>query len=87
MNDLLKDVTVPAVVEAIEGNLAAFLLYCNRVQGATVHDDAELTFVLTGVESSFFNAVIRLRLPSDELHERVTNILAPFKARKTPMLW
>lgn len=76
-----------ALTVALEGNLVEFLAYYGKVPGARIHQDATVTWVLTGIREPFFNAVVRTSLPPAQLDAAIDVTLAPFLARRVPMLW
>ena len=84
--DVLEDVSVAAIVEAIEANLTVSTLYGRRyAAGAIVYEDEELVSVCCGDAGP--NAVTRSRFGDGELDGRVAEVMAAFKARNVSMLW
>lgn len=76
-----------SIVEAIEGNLAAFLLYSGRVPRTKVRIAAEYLSIQTGLADPSMNAVIRASFTSSDLDAQLASVLAPFKASQTPLVW
>lgn len=87
MQPALRPLSARALTTALEGNLVEFLIYYGKAPGAYIHQDATATWVLTGIREPFFNAVVRTDLPSDHLDDAIDVTLAPFIARRVPMLW
>lgn len=87
MQPVLQTLSAPALAAALENNLAAYLAYYGRVPGTRLHQDPTVTWVLTGIHEPFFNAVVRTSLPPDHLDAAIDVTLAPFIARRVPMLW
>ena len=82
-----RNLSTPLVVEAMEGNLAAYIMYCSCIPGAQVHQEADHISALTGILQPSLNVVMRTRFREDEAYERILEIMEPFKARRVPMLW
>lgn len=87
MRELELDVAGPALVRALEANLAAFVMQHSASPGVVAHSDDKLAWVLTGIAEPFYNAVVRTRLASDEADAAVARVLALFRHRRVPMLW
>ncbi|MBA2680287.1 MAG: hypothetical protein H0U76_18055 [Ktedonobacteraceae bacterium] len=87
MNTGEQNLSTPLMVEAMEGNLAAYIMYCSCIPGAQVQQEADHISALTGIHQPSLNVVLRARLQEDDAHERIAEIMKPFKARNVPMLW
>ncbi len=85
--NILPNLSVPTIVEAMEGNLAAYIMYCSCIPGAQVYQGADHISALTGIPQPSLNVVMRTRFSEDDAHERIAEIMEPFKARRVPMLW
>ena len=82
-----EDFSGSAIVEAMEGNLVAYVMYCSCIPGAQVHQGPDHITALTGILQPSLNGVMRTRLREDNAYERIAEILEPFKAHQVPMLW
>ncbi len=82
-----RNLSTPLIVEAMEGNLAAYIMYCSCIPGAQVQQEADHISALTGILQPSLNVVMRTRFREDDAYERVVEIMKPFKARQVPMLW
>lgn len=87
MQPILQTLSASALTTALEDNLASFLTYYGRVPSTRIHQDATVTWVLTGIHEPFFNAVVRTNLPPAHLDAAIDVTLAPFIVRRVPMLW
>lgn len=87
MQPISRTRTAPALAVALEDNLAAFLAHYATVPGTHLYQDPTITWVLTGIREPFFNAVVRTALAPDQLDTAIDATLAPFIARRIPMLW
>ena len=84
----LEDMSLEAVVEAIEGNIFALFKSFGALPGAEIHDEDDALTFLTGINSPMFNGVGRTRFsPEGDLQDKIEETLAPFKARGVPMFW
>ena len=81
-----RNLSTSVMVEAMEGNLAAYIMYCSCIPGAQVHQEADHISALTGIPQPSLNVVMRTRFSEDDAYERIAEIMEPFKARQVPML-
>ncbi|MBF6589492.1 MAG: GNAT family N-acetyltransferase [Ktedonobacterales bacterium] len=85
---ILRTLSAPALVHAIEENLAEYVLYQGRAPGAEVYQDAALTWVISGIPgSAYSNAVLRTRLAPARVDAVVAEVLARFSERGVPLGW
>lgn len=88
MGDMLHDMSLEALAEAIEGNLFALFKSFGALPGAEVRDEDDYLRFVTGIDSPMFNGVARAHLrPSGDLSEKIGETLAPFKERNLPAFW
>jgi len=88
MGDMLHDMSLEALVEAIEGNLFALFKSFGVLPGAEVYDEDDVLRFLTGIGSPMFNGVARAHFsPSGDLMEKIEEQLAPFRERNLPAFW
>jgi GNAT superfamily N-acetyltransferase len=80
-SDILKDFSAPALVMAIKANLFEWYRYIGRSPGAEMHQSPQLTWLLTGIPTSFVNGVLRARLEPDNVDDVIAETLAHFKSR------
>ena len=83
----IRDFSIPVIVEAMEGNLAAYIMYCSCIPGAQVHQEEDHISALTGIPQPSLNVVMHTRFSEDDAYGRIAEIMEPFKARHVPMLW
>lgn len=84
---ILTDFSAEAVTEAIEQGLAEAVRAYVQQAGGTVHDEPQFTWVSTGSPLTFFNGVIRTRLPVDRADSVIASLLTGFQARRQLMGW
>ncbi len=88
MEDVMHDMSLEALVEAIEGNLFALFKSFGAIPGAEVYDEDDMLRFVTGINSPMFNGVARAHFsPSGDLGEKIGETLEPFKERDVPMFW
>lgn len=87
MVDTLQDFGREALIAAIEQNYIDFT--CAYVQSAhkQVHEDAQLTWVMTGTPLEFFNAVLRATLANEEADAAIDAVVSSFQGRQQLMTW
>lgn len=91
MDEIVPDVSDPAIVKMIEANIAAFYMRLGRSPGAELHIEPDLTWFATGIPSAGFNGVLQTRLArdavGDEIGSRIDGMVATFADRASPMVW
>jgi GNAT superfamily N-acetyltransferase len=81
MPTILTDLSTPSLVKAIKDNWADYYRYLGRSSKAELHEDAHLSWMLTGVSSGFLNVVLRSELPTDRADEIIEQTINHFKAK------
>jgi GNAT superfamily N-acetyltransferase len=81
MNSILKDLSTPALVTAIKANLFAWWRYLGSSPKAEWYDSPEVTWLLTGIPSSFVNSVLRTKADPENVDAFIEKTLAHFRAR------
>lgn len=87
MADVLKEPSTPALVNAIEANLFAFLPLWRCWPAAEIHDGPDLLWSLTGFPIPLFNSVMRANLARDEVEAAIASVVARGRSRDVPLLW
>ena len=85
--DIQDDLSASSIIEGIEENFAAYLLFCSRGSNAQIDISAERVSILTGIPEASLNVVMRTQLRGSELKEQIHASLAPFREQRLPMLW
>lgn len=80
----LDESTIAAQIEA---NINAYLLSFARLPGAVLHDDAESTWVDSGIADETFNSVVRARFSPEGVDAGIESILSHFRRRHAPVTW
>ena len=84
---ILTDLSVPALVAAIEANMFEFRALLGRMPGAAWHDEGDVLWLISRVPHYVFNSVFSARFEPEEADALIEEVLAPYKARKTPLAW
>ena len=87
MTAILTDTTPEALRRAIDQNQIEQQAAFGLAPGATLHDDADMTWFYTGLNHPMFNGVLSARFEPAVLEGRVRAMLDFFKKRRTPMMW
>jgi hypothetical protein len=59
MNDILQDISGPALVTAFEANLVELFSRFRQWRRAEVHRGEDILWTITDVPAAFFNSIIR----------------------------
>jgi len=87
VNDILEDLSPPALVEAIEANVFDFFQKLSHGPGVDVHDDPELLWLISPIAYPLFNSALRPRFTPDGVTAGIEAIIARYRAANVPALW
>jgi GNAT superfamily N-acetyltransferase len=88
MPTILTDFSTPSLIKAIKANWIDYYRYLGRSSKAELHEDAHLSWLLTGVPSGFLNVVLRSELATDRADEIIDQAINHFKAKNlTDLTW
>jgi GNAT superfamily N-acetyltransferase len=88
VSDISKDFSAPALVAAIKANLFEWYRYLGRSPKAKLYDSPEVTWLLTGVPSSFVNGVLRTQVEPGTVDVIIEETLTHFESRNvTKFSW
>ncbi len=87
MDQILSDLSEPAVIESIELNMFAYHALLQHWPQAEVYDDTEMLQIVTGIPIPFFNGVFRVQLEPENVNAAIEAALTRSKARHAPILW
>lgn len=83
----LHDLSVPALIHAIEANDEAFYAQFAALPHAKFHDSPEVTWFSTGSPLALFNGVTRTAMSPSEVDAQIDMLLAVFRQRDVSFLW
>lgn len=88
MAGILNDLSTRALVAAIEANpIEYWRTCCPHLPGAELHEGPDMIWFVTDIPFAPFNEVLSAQLSADNVHARIEEALAPFRARRVPALW
>ncbi len=87
MDGIVRDLTTPALVQAIEGNLHAFWAYLWRGLRAESHLGPDLQWGICDPPYALFNRVVSARLEPEEADGAIEALLERARAAKVPLVW
>lgn len=83
----LDDLSEPALVAAIEGNMAEVLLAMGQSPVAELYENSDVACLLTGIPFPPFNQVFDTRLSHIHIEARVREVTQRFTSKGLPALW
>jgi GNAT superfamily N-acetyltransferase len=87
MAAILKDLSTPSLISAIEGNLFELNAAYRKWPRAEVYDEAEILWSLTDIPFPHFNNIMRAKIGPERIEAVIEKILAQAVVRNIPLLW
>lgn len=87
MRDMREDAALPAVVTALEANMATFWMAYGDGPGCERYDAPELAQFITGIPHPFFNAAFGPQPSAAMTDAAIEAAIARATARHVPMFW
>ncbi|NIM94552.1 MAG: GNAT family N-acetyltransferase [Anaerolineales bacterium] len=81
MSNVLKDLSIPALIKAIKANRFEWYSYLGRSPNAELRDSPNLTSLLTGVPFPAMNTVMRTHATRNNVDEIIEETVAYFKSK------
>lgn len=87
MPGIIERIEPATIARVIEANINAYLLSFAWLPGAVLHDDADSTWVDSGVASATLNSIVRAHFTPGTVDAQIESTLAHFKQRNLPVTW
>lgn len=87
MDDILQDLSVSALVDAIDAGTFGLIPYWRRCPLLEVHIDPGLAWALTDIPFPPFNSILRARLEPEAVDAAIETIIARGRSKHVPLLW
>jgi GNAT superfamily N-acetyltransferase len=87
MSEILQDLSVPALITAIDANYFERFRLFRCWSKSEVRDDPNLLWTITDISFPIFNSVLRARLSLDSVDVVIEEAKARCMSRNVPMLW
>lgn len=84
MDEILNDLSVRALVAAIETNQNDYFQYLGCSASVEIYDNPYMQGFITGIPHPLMNGIFRIQMPSGDAIEDAMTL---FKSRKVPFLW
>jgi ribosomal protein S18 acetylase RimI-like enzyme len=86
VSDVLNDLSAPALVAAIKGNLFEWYHYLGSSPSAELCESPEQTWLLTGIPMGFLNVVLCTQVEPDHAEGIIEETLAHFQSKNVSRL-
>ena len=87
LTDVLTDLSNDALIDAIDRNCIGFFQRYGLGPGCELHEEADLTWFVTGILDPLFNGVMAADLAPDRVDARIDDVVAEFQRRRIPLEW
>jgi GNAT superfamily N-acetyltransferase len=87
LSSILTDFSASRLARAIEANQIGSLADLSRSPQMTLHQDPELTWLVSTHARRGFNRVLRAQFEADGIDAKIEATLARFKSRNVPLHW
>jgi len=87
MPEILTDFTDPAVDDAVVDSSVEYLSAQGKTPGFEWIETPDLTVLISGMDISLFNAVLRTNLDPANAERRIAETVDRFKSRRVPFFW
>lgn len=87
MQEMLEDRPSPALLAALDANMATFWSAYGHAAGCAWHAAPDLVWFYTGIQMPLFNGVVFAQLSPDGVNAVVADLQAQIDAQGAPALW
>ncbi|NIM96027.1 MAG: N-acetyltransferase [Anaerolineales bacterium] len=87
MSEILQDLSVPALVTAIEENWFEHFRLFRYWSQAEVHDGPDLLWTISDIPFIYFNGVLRAQLVPEDVDATIEAATTRCRSRNVPLLW
>ncbi|MFX0091041.1 MAG: GNAT family N-acetyltransferase [Candidatus Hodarchaeota archaeon] len=87
MEDVLRDFSRPAIINAIEQNLVEHTRTYGNSSLAEMREEKGLISFITEFPIATLNIIIGTRIEKQDINNVIKKTLSPYIARKTPVVW
>jgi hypothetical protein len=87
MGGILKDLSPPRLVEAIEANMFDFWVHLGHSPRVELYNGPDMIRFVGDVPSPFCNNVLRVQLTVEDIDTKIVETLTHFKSRNLPVRW
>ncbi|MGH2515209.1 MAG: hypothetical protein ACRDHP_06095, partial [Ktedonobacterales bacterium] len=84
---ILRNLTAPAIIAALEANLEEGYIRLGQALGAEIHHEPDALWFVTGIPLHVPNGVVRFRATPEEASGRIDALLGEFAKRHAPSCW
>jgi ribosomal protein S18 acetylase RimI-like enzyme len=87
MDDILEDLTISALLRAMEANVHELWTRFGCLLGAELHDESDLLWFASGLPFELANGIARSSLPTENLERTLDETLKRLTIQHVPMAW
>ena len=84
---ILRDLTAPAIIAALEANLEEGYIRLGQALGAEFHNDPDALWFVSGIPLQVPNGVVRFRAIPERASGRIDALLGEYAQRHVPSCW
>ena len=87
MSDVLRDLSLAALVRAVKANLTAFHVFLSEWPAVTLHQDDDRIWTVSQRRFSLFNVLLEVHFDSADVDGQIKRALSPYLTSNVNVMW
>lgn len=87
MSDILRDPSLPQLIQTIESNFFQFWTYLDHSSQVELYDGPDMIRFLSDVPSPICNSIFRAKLSTNNVSAEIKDAVTHFQSRRLPVRW